>query len=378
MKDVSHKLSVLILQRILPPYRLALFQKLAQSSRFKMEMAYGQAAPNSAQESLRDPPGLSVTALKNFYFQGQENLVYQKGVSHLLRSCRYDVLIAEFNPRIVTNVLAAFQAKRQGLRLIWWGHGIRPRSSWRAVRVYMVLTKMADAFLFYNEAGAEQMVSLGLPREKIFVAWNSVDTGGIEPLRQITPFEGRFRVLSIGRLIAEKKTDLLIRGFAAALPTLSPNTRLTIIGEGPERAKLETLASQCGLGDRVEFIGSLYEQENLAPYFNSAWVSVSPGYIGLSAIHSLAYGLPMLVADNEPHSPEISAIEATVNSLYFRSDDAAGLAQGLTTLASNAAGWEAMSLAARRTIEKRFSISAMAEAFENALQYVQGQRDTEK
>lgn len=368
---MSVKPSVLILQRILPPYRLALFQSLSKSPHFHMDLAYGQAAPSSALESISDPAKVSARPLTNLYFRGNEKLVYQKGVSKLLASRRYDTLIAEFNPRIITNVLAAFQAKRLGMRLIWWGHGIRPRSSSRAVKIYLALTKIADAFLFYNEEGADKMAALGVPREKLFIAWNSVDTDEIERLRQNQSLNERFRIVSIGRLIPEKKTDLLIRGFAAALPNLSPATRLTIIGEGPERAKLEALAAQCNLGDQVEFTGSLYEQEQLAPYFNSAWVSVSSGYIGLSAIHSLAFGVPMLVAETEPHSPEIAAIEPDVNAVYFRSDDIPALAAALTALAANPARWEAMSLAARRTIQQRFSIGAMLLSFEAAIQFAQ-------
>lgn len=375
---IEDRMNVLLLQRILPPYRLALFQSLSRSLLFDLCLAYGQAAPSSALESVSDPVGVRVSPLTNLYFRGKESLVFQKGVSALLASRRYDTLIAEFNPRIVTNVLAAWQAKQLGMRLIWWGHGIRPRSSGAAVRVYLALIRLADAFLFYNEEGAERMAALGVPRHKLFVAWNSVDTGEIERLRQDTPLGERLRILSIGRLIPEKKTDLLMRGFAAALPSLPPNARLTIIGEGPERAKLEALAADFGLEDRVEFVGSLYEQEQLAPFFNAAWVSVSSGYVGLSAIHSLAYGLPMLVAEDEPHSPEIAAIEPGVNAAFFPSDDAAGLAEGLTGLAADPARWEAMSLEARRTVQRRFSIDAMSQAFEDAIRYAQGDPGPDK
>ena len=79
-------------------------------------------------------------------------------------------------------------------------------------------------------------------------------------------------------------------------------------GEGPERASLEKLASELGISDATTFTGAIYDQKSLAPWFNDAWASVSPGALGLSAVHSLAFGVPMVVARDEGHGPEISTI----------------------------------------------------------------------
>src|SRR5581483_7439328 len=145
----------------------------------------------------------------------------------------------------------------------------------------------------------------GVPKNKIFVAWNSIDIDEIDSLVQHLPMTRRNRVLFIGRLIPEKKPGLLIEAFANASSRLSSDIVLTLVGDGPERTNLERLVRQFNIDDRVEFVGSTYNQDQLAPYFNTSWISVSPGYIGLSAIHSMAFGVPMLVADKEPHSPEI-------------------------------------------------------------------------
>ena len=62
-------------------------------------------------------------------------------------------------------------------------------------------------------------------------------------------------VFAVGRVVRVKGFDLLVRAFAAAdLPTV---TRLVIGGDGPELARLQSLAYQLGIGDRVEFPGRL-------------------------------------------------------------------------------------------------------------------------
>ncbi|MEW6583618.1 MAG: glycosyltransferase family 4 protein [Actinomycetota bacterium] len=63
-------------------------------------------------------------------------------------------------------------------------------------------------------------------------------------------------VLSVGRLDAAKRNDLLLRAAAQA-----PGVEVVVVGEGPERAPLEALAAELGLGGRVRFTGRVGEQE---------------------------------------------------------------------------------------------------------------------
>jgi len=213
-------------------------------------------------------------------------------------------------------------------------------------------------------------VELGVPASKLFVAWNSIDTEEIERLIEPRPFAKRQRILCISRLIAEKKVNLLVNAFHKATAVLPPTIRLTIIGDGPERANLEKLVEMHSLGSRVEFVGSVYEQTKLAPYFNDSVVSVSPGYIGLSAIHSMAYGVPMLVADHEPHSPEVAAIEDKVNAQYFSANNVDELAKQLLDFVREPQTAEKMGQAAFRKIQEGFSVEAMVRSFEQAVAYV--------
>ena len=244
---------ILIVQKFLPPYRLALFQRLAASPRLDVTLAYGEARRGTALESIAHPPGVQVLPLRNTYwgFGQRESVVYQHGLQRLLSERYYDCVIAEFNPRIVSTLRAFSLAKRRGMKFIWWGHGMGPHAGAWTARLRMRLTRNADALVFYNGEQADRFVAMGVPREKVFVAWNSIDTEAIAALYQAKPFAQRNRVLYVGRLIVDKKIDLLIRAFAQALPQLPANTQLTIIGDGPEQAQLEQLARECGLVVRI-------------------------------------------------------------------------------------------------------------------------------
>lgn len=360
---------VLVLQRVLPAYRLGFFQALAESPRLKVTFAYGAASKHSAMASIMEPPGLEVIHLGNSFLGRKELAVWQRDVSGLLHAERFDAVIAEYNPRILSNLTSCLRCSGRGLPFIWWGHGFgHGKGRWRsALRLW--LAKKAKALILYNQDQAARFVEAGVDRNAIFVAPNSLDTDGIGLIADEWEDADRYRVLYIGRLYPDKKVDLLLRGFAKALPVLEEEILLTLIGDGPQRRDLERLAKELGIAERVQFLGAVYDQAALAPYFNSALVSVSPGCVGLSAIHSLAYGVPMIVADDEPHGPERTALADEVNMRLFRSDEVESLATVLIgMLEDDDLLWE-MSEAAREVVREQFGLPAMVRAFEQAVRY---------
>lgn len=79
-------------------------------------------------------------------------------------------------------------------------------------------------------------------------------------------------VLSVGRLVSLKRTDLLLR----AMARLSAPAEARIVGEGPERTALEALTRELGLGERVRFLGRLGDAETRALYARAGAVFYAP------------------------------------------------------------------------------------------------------
>lgn len=142
--------------------------------------------------------------------------------------------------------------------------------------------------------------ALGVAAERIAVIDNPVlsraDADGIAALRQATarPHAGR-RFLAIGRLAPQKNFALLLKAFARMA---GPDDRLAIIGDGAERARLERLAKQLGIEDRLLMPG-----HSTAP---EVWLAgcdvfaLSSDYEGLPAVvlEALAAGLPVVATDS--------------------------------------------------------------------------------
>jgi glycosyltransferase involved in cell wall biosynthesis len=103
------------------------------------------------------------------------------------------------------------------------------------------------------------------PRTVIDVIPNGVDIHRFVP----GPDTGSPRILFVGRLVERKGVHVLLRAFAQVL-TAVPDARLTLVGDGPERSRLEAMAASLGLNDRVEFRGHVAGADIPAAYREGA------------------------------------------------------------------------------------------------------------
>jgi len=122
--------------------------------------------------------------------------------------------------------------------------------------------------------------------------------------------DGTFRVLSVGRLVSAKGHGVLLEAVAIAARGGAP-IRLTIVGDGPRRARLEALAAELGIAGQVTFAGAV-AQDRLPAMFAAADAFCLPSFAeglpvvlmeamatGLPAVTTGVMGIPELVADQE-------------------------------------------------------------------------------
>ena len=188
----------------------------------------------------------------------------------------------------------------------------------------------ADALISVSAGLREAMVRLGAAPDKITVLRNGVDLQGFQPQDRI---EARAALgitgptlLSVGLLIERKGHHRTI----AALPHL-PGWRLLILGEGPERPRLEALARELGVGDRVQLLGARPHAE-LPRYYSAAdamvLASSREGWANV-LLESMACGTPV-VASPIPGNPEV--VQAAAAGVIMDENTAAGVARGVLAL----------------------------------------------
>ena len=133
-------------------------------------------------------------------------------------------------------------------------------------------------------------------------------------------------VVFIGRLTSVKRFDLLIDA-VALLKRRGEQVNVTFVGDGAERQNMEKRVDELGIREQVWFYGACYDERKNAELIYNADVCVSPGNIGLTAMHVLMFGCPAITNDDFDHQmPEFEAIQEGRSGAFFRAGDSASLA----------------------------------------------------
>ena len=124
-------------------------------------------------------------------------------------------------------------------------------------------------------------------------------------------------IICTGRLVKYRHLDLLMAAMSVLRAEGHP-VNLLLVGDGPEQPKLQELAAQNRLGQAVVFYGACYDEYRLAELIMAANATVIPGRVGLTAMHSFAYGVPVISHDEpDDQGPEWEAIvPGTTGDLY--------------------------------------------------------------
>lgn len=162
----------------------------------------------------------------------------------------------------------------------------------------------------------------------------------------------------VGRLAAVKGVAVLIRAVATLAPD-HPGLRLTLIGDGPERAGLERLARETGATDRIVFAGPKTQAE-VAEALAIADLFVLPSFaegVPVVLMEAMASSLPV-VATRIAGIPEL--VEDGVSGLLVPPGDEASLVGAITELLADTERARSMGAAGRRIVEADFDITGQA------------------
>jgi len=353
-------------QRVLPVYRAQFFDLLASICNGGMSLFTGLPRPIEGIITTQDLKVANYKLGKNIHiFNGAFYLCHQQGLMDWLKESNPDALIVEANPRYLSTSSAVKWMHRRGKPVIGWGLGSPPISGFRKQRRITFINQF-DALISYSQRGAEEYAELGFPREKIFVAHNSVAMPLSSPLparpATFNPSTSSGQalqpnILFVGRLQARKRIDLLLRACAQ----IELNPRLVIIGDGPERQALETWAKENY--PSAEFIGAKHGAE-LRPYFEEADLFVLPGTGGLAVQEAMSYGLPIIVAQGDGTQDDLVRKE---NGWQIPPDNFDALVFAIKDALTDIARLRRMGEESYRIVKDEINIEKMAETFVSAL-----------
>lgn len=240
-----------------------------------------------------------------------------------------------------------------------------------------ILRDLVDRHLVFRRAikmvansqfGAGLLVRKGCPQEKVTVIPNGVDLARIDaiekaPLRQwadVPP--GGFIVGYVGRLVAHKGVDNILNAARLLQRAGRDDVWFVIVGDGPERERLEFLAGQLGVHENVVFTGFQVPPTGLTRNFDVALLTTTAAteHCSNSILEYMACRKPV-IATNVAGNPELVLDGET--GLLVEPGDPEALAQAIVQMLENPARMRQMGEQGRARIEREFRMETAAARF---------------
>lgn len=221
------------------------------------------------------------------------------------------------------------------------------RAAESAARVVCVSSSLA----------ADVVRELGVDPGRVIIVPDTYDSERFSAIERAPREPGApVRLVTVGRLSAEKGVDVLLEALAHLRDRGVP-VDATVVGGGPERAALERLAAERGLSGSVRFTGPL-DNDSLVAELAAADLYCQPSRregFGVALVEALATGLPAVATDAGGPRDIVGADDGVLCA----PDDAAALADALADALGRLDAFDASAIAAR-TLD-RFGPEAVAE-----------------
>lgn len=338
------KIKVAIIYHYLASYRLPIFQELMKSEDVEYTIYSGRDSEIEIKKVEEDYAklGLDRGGLRWKFVENKwllkKKFLWQKGIMDLVRNKEYDAFIFLGSSFHLSTWVGSLLARLKGKKVYYWMHGVyRDKlSAFDYIKMYLFYRLPHGYFLYGNRASGIIKQHNKKYIDRSFVVYNSLNYEGCLELRKTVDSDDilRFRtkyfqdaslpvVCFIGRLNSVKRIDLLIEAQRKLLEKYGrPVYNIFLIGDGAEKDALAQQAASNGLSGNIYFAGPVYEESEISKVLMHADVCVTPGEVGLTAIHAMSYGTPAISHDNlNVQMPEVEAIQAGATGNLFAYND---------------------------------------------------------
>lgn len=374
---------IVFVERIFPLYRKAVLDIIYKNREFvflhSIDKGFGVKQTKAGYSSI----------IKAFYYGRKESSVWLFILKKLFQH-RPGIVIHEFSAGIISIPLLLAFCKITGTKLIFWGHmynrqnGFFPQKS-LSDKYRLWLWRRADSLITYSQSDKEILISNKIPEEKIFIAFNTVNTDVFLELRNKLEEAGRTRIKNelnfkhefnltfIGRLYKEKKPELLLDLLAGLKQRGLPSVAIHYIGDGEMLPILREKSIQLGVEKDVFFHGAVYDEMKTGEMLFCSDLMIMPGCVGLSVNHAFCFNCPVVTFKeinlDPAHGPEIEYIIDGKTGFLINDHSTETLVEVVADYLNSTELRITMQDEVRYLIEEKCPIGKMAEGVVNAINY---------
>jgi len=367
---------VVIVQRILPQYRLPFFRLLQRSNPgIDIQVYHGDRSVDSNRSS---------TGFESHYYRNYDysflgfSLVFQPGLMLGVIRNSPDLLVIEGTFGILTNIFLLIVRRMKHLPSVYWTAGwnnpaITGKRAQLKTHLIRLLLKLPDGAIAYGSSARDYLMAHGFSESKIIIAQNTIDVETIMTQRLLWLQSGKEvrknitnnidnLIVYIGRMTALKRVDVLIRAFQS-LREQKDNLALIIVGQGEQMVVLKQFIDLYHIPD-IYLVGEIVE--GVESYFAAGDVFVMPGTGGLAINQAMALGLPVIatVADGTQND----LIVQGENGYIVPVDDADALSDAIIDILTTPGRRKSMGQRSLEIIQERATLKNMVDQYSKAIQ----------
>ncbi len=287
------------------------------------------------------------------------------GIRALLREGDFDIVHCHQYTPYFYGWLAAWGTPA---RVVFTEHGrfYPDRYRYKALLINPLMALLTSAIVSISEATRDALIRYEfIPRKKIRVIYNGIsplhrDDRAVEQIRESLgiPREA-FVVGTVSRLDPVKNQTMMLRAFRR-FSKRNPDAWLLMVGDGPDRQKLEQLAIQLKIGDRSVFTGFVNKPAQHLAAMDIFLLSSHTEGTSMTLLEAMSMGIPPVVT-KVGGNPEI--LTAKLSRNMVPTDDADAFSEAITALWSDEKLRTAQSTLVRDIFQNRFSNTIMVKSY---------------
>jgi glycosyltransferase involved in cell wall biosynthesis len=326
-------MNLLLIANIASHYRSAIYSLIDRE--LGADFVFGDKEQDIHPMDYSQLTGM-VTIVHNVHFW---HGYYQRGVMKYLFK-DYDTYLVTGEFRNLTVWLLLFGLKLMPKkRAFLWSHGWLGKEEGLKRVITKQFFRLADGIFVYNNRSRLLMIEGGVDSQKLTTIYNSLDYNKQLSIRNKLVHSDIYHhhfgnrnhtIIFIGRLTAIKRVDWILEAIYN-LSVRGGKYNVVLVGDGAEKERLEKIVKEKSLSDSVWLYGSSYDEERNAELLFNADLCVSPGNVGLTAIHAMMYGCPVITNDDFDHQmPEHEAIIIGETGDFFHNGDMNSLTDAIS------------------------------------------------
>ncbi len=287
-----------------------------------------------------------------------EEAPYMRDMRKTLESGGFDIVHSteDFQP---SSWLASSYSKEHKIplfitRWLYWRPNIKLSSLFQFYDRYIstIVRNRADAIIAPSSSIKEYLLNYGVKEDKIHWIPSGVDIGAFSPnpssmLREKLGLGDEKIILSIARLHTLKGLHSLVHAYGTVVRNF-PETRLVILGKGPQENELREIANQLNIEKKVSFLTEHVPHEKISQLYNSADIFAFPSIVepfGMVNLEAMACGVPT-VASNTGGMRDMVLQGKT--GFLFTPGDVKGIEIALMAMLSNEEKTKEMGIESRK------------------------------